>query len=328
MSQELFNDISSQDEIIVFSHNDLDALGSMINIEFKFPNVKKHYYHTNYSNISQIVDDIFKLIDLKIIEGNPIRHILVPDVSFATDKESFTRLYNIPGIKITHIDHHLYPEGFWDDYPDMTVIWDKTRSATKLCNEFFENTGKNQNLDKLTHIIDVYDLWQYKSPYFAVAQDFNNYFWEVGIQWLCDEIVQRNFMLPENFKEVVQDFNARKDATLKRYDEKNSIIRSGTMSICFVNEFFNQVMLREMDNGQQIVVGINDYGIIRVRLFQEIQLSPEQIGDIRLEITGEKDTGHLHAFTYRASDNGKGSPSTKYLLTEAQKIANVFAKYL
>ena len=36
------------DELIVLLHNDLDAIGAYINIEYKFPTLKKKYFYTNY----------------------------------------------------------------------------------------------------------------------------------------------------------------------------------------------------------------------------------------------------------------------------------------
>jgi len=305
------------EELIVFTHNDLDALGCMLNIEYKFPNVMKKYFYTNYANIPQITDDIERHIQQ---HGN--KHLLIPDVSFATDKESLRRLYNIPGIKITHIDHHLYPAGFWDDFPNMKVVWDKTKSATLLTNEYLGNNGKNANLDKLSYIIDIYDLWQYKSQYFGIAQDFNNYFWECGIEWLFNEIVNREYKLPENYNNVVNSFNERSKAHIEKLESKKLIMRSGEMTVAFTNEFFNQILIKEMDNGQQVVIGVNDYGIVKIRLHQETKLSVDQINKIRLETTGESETGHLHAFTYKMNKQ----PTFENIMHEIERVAKVFEK--
>ena len=304
-------------EIVVFTHNDLDALGCMLNIEYKMPNVKKKYFHTNYSNIPKIVDEI-----LDYMNSHDIHFILIPDVSFATHKEFLTTLYET-GKPIIHIDHHLYPDGFWDDYPNMRVVWDKTKSATKLCNEYFGNTGKNANLDKLTDIIDAYDLWRVDSPYFGVAQDFNNYFWEVGIEWLCNEIVSRDFKLPENFRAIVDNFNWRCKNTIQYYEDSKKIMRSGPVTFSLTNEFFNQINLKEMENGQQVVIGINDYGIVRCRLNQKSIFTDEQINDIRFKITGEKDTGHKHAFTFKIDIK-----SANDAFAEVQRIAKILQNYL
>lgn len=305
------------DELIVFTHNDLDALGCMLNIEYKWPTIKKKYFHTNYANIPQIVDDIEEHIKKF---GN--KHILIPDVSFATDKDSLMRLYNIPGVKITHIDHHLYPDGFWDDFPKMKVVWDKTKSATLLTNEYLGNKGKNSNLDKLSYIIDIYDLWQYKSPHFGIAQDFNNYFWECGIEWLLNEIIDGDYKLPKNYVNVVNDFNERSKNHIEKLESKKLIMRSGGMTVAFTNEFFNQILIKEMNNDQQVVIGVNDYGIVKIRLHQETTLSVNQINKIRLESTGEAETGHLHAFTYKMSSQ----PSFENIMREIERVAKIFEK--
>ena len=145
------------DELIVFGHNDYDMLACMLAIEFKFPGIKKKYFHTNYANIPERVAEIEQHI-----KENGNKHILIPDVSFSDNKEHLRTLYNLGNC--IHIDHHLYPDGFWDEFPDMKVVWDKTKCAGKLCHEYFGNLGKNAALDKFIEIADVYDLWQVKGP--------------------------------------------------------------------------------------------------------------------------------------------------------------------
>lgn len=305
-------------ELIVFTHNDLDMLGCQLNIEYKWPTVTKKYFHTNYSNIPTITDDIEAYI---LQQGN--KHLLIPDVSFATNKDSLRRLYRLLDngtlSSITHIDHHLYPDGFWDEFPKMKVVWDTTKSATMLCNEYLGNKGQNVNLDKLSTIIDLYDLWQYKSPHFGVAQDFNNYFWEVGKEWLLHEIISNGYKLPSNYNEIVNKFNKDAEAHITKLESKNLIMRKGKMTVVFTNGFFNQVLLKELDAGKEIVIGVNDYGIIRIRLHQETTLSEKQINRIRLETTGETETGHLHAFTYKLNKE----PTFENLITEITRITKV-----
>lgn len=305
------------EELIVFTHNDLDALGCMLNIEYKWPNVKKKYFHTNYANIPQIVDDIEMYV-----QKYGHKHILIPDVSFATDKPSLQRLYEIPGVHITHIDHHLYPDGFWDEFPNMKVVWDKSKCATLLCNEYFGNKGQNANLDKLSYIIDIYDIWQYKSPHFGVAQDLNNYFWKCGIEWLLNEIVSNNYKLPNNYIPTVNAFNHKAQEHIDKLESKNLIMRSGEMTIAFTNDYFNQILVKEMDEGKQVVIGVNDYGIVKIRLHQETTLTVDQINQIRLETTGEANTGHLHAFTYKMAKQ----PTWENIMYEIERVAKVFEK--
>jgi hypothetical protein len=279
-------------EIIVFGHNDLDMLGCMLNIEFKMPNVKKKYFHTNYSNIAQRVDEIEQYI-----AQNGNTHILIPDVSFADDKDSLRRLYNLG--KCTHIDHHLYPEGFWDEFPDMKVVYDKDKCATKLCNEYFGNAGKHDGLDKLTYIIDIYDLWQTENKDFTTAQELDCYFWEYNIAYLLEKIIERGYKLPSNYLSVTEKLREKQKKDLESFEKRKLIHRSNNITICFVDAWFNQILIKEMEQGQHFVIGVNSYGIIRIRVNRKANHSSEVLDNIRLATTGTKTIGHQHAFTYK-----------------------------
>lgn len=297
------------EELIVFTHNDLDALGCMLNIEYKFPGVKKKYFHTNYSNIPTIVDDIEKHI-----KANGNTHILIPDVSFSDNKEHMERLYTLG--KCIHIDHHLYPDGFWDGFPDMKVVWDKTKCATLLCNEYFGNKGKCEALDKISYLIDIYDLWQVDSPHFAFSQDLNEYCWHHDLATVCQKIVDNDYKLPHDFFNIVNGIKNEYTKAVADFERRGLIQRSGDITFAFVNEWFNQIMIPEMNAGKNVVVGVTNYGIIRVRINQKSDFTKEQLDQLRIILTGTADVGHNHAFTYKIS----GKLKFEDLIAEAQKI--------
>lgn len=297
-------------EILVFGHNDLDMIGCMINIEYRFPDVPKKYFHTNYANIPELVAEI-----LAYQKENGNQHLLIPDVSFSDNKEHLTTLYNAFE-HVTHIDHHLYPDGFWDDYPNMKVVWDKSKSATLLCNEYFGNTGKNPNLDKLSYIIDVYDLWQKDDPAFQVSQDLNQYFWTHGTTDLAGVIINNSYKLPDDYVSEVKKSHEDFAKALEDYESRNLIHRVGNVTVAFVQEWFNQILVKEMDNGQDIVIGANQYGIMRVRINQDSAFEDWQLDKLRLELTGTKDIGHMHAFTYKVA----GSVDFEKIMAEVKNI--------
>jgi len=297
-------------DLIVFNHNDLDALGCYLNIEFKMPNVSKKYFYTNYANIPKLVDEI-----IDYAEENSVRKILIPDVSFGDNKESLKRLYEYFD-KVVHIDHHLYSDGFWDDFPNMTVVYDKSKCATKLCNEFFKNTGKNENLDKLTKIIDVYDLWQTKSSVFDFAQDLNEYFWTYDLELLGGKLIENNFKLLDDFSETVSRIKATYTADIQKYEKSSSIKRARDITFCFIDNWFNQVLIKEMNSGQNFVIGINSRGIVRVRINQDSPYANDQKSKLRIALTGTDTIGHQDAFTYKIKDF-KGFDN---IINEAKKI--------
>ena len=305
--------MSKANELIVFTHNDLDALGCSLNIEFKFPNVQKKYFYTNYANIDQRVEEIESHM-----KENGNKHIMIADVSFSDNKDALRKLYNLGNC--THIDHHLYPDGFWDEFPNMKVQWDKSRCATLICNEYFGNAGKNDRLDKLTRIIDVYDLWQTEEREFDLAQDFNNYFWTYDISLLTEKIVENDFKLPDDFVEVTTNIRNHKNEQIKKYHEQKMIQRAGKMTICFFSDCFNPVMIDEMRNGQDVLIGVDSYGIIKVRIRQDSPLTPDDKKLMREKLTGTSDIGHMDAFTYKY----KGSQSFDNLMNEVQKIITIY----
>jgi oligoribonuclease NrnB/cAMP/cGMP phosphodiesterase (DHH superfamily) len=298
-------------ELIVFTHNDLDAAGCMMNIEYKWPDIKKKYYYTNYSNIDQITADI---LAYKKEHGNT--HILIADVSFSDAKESLSILYNEFN-SCTHIDHHMYPDGFWDDFPNMKVVYDKSKCATVLCNEYFGNKGKCETLDKLSTIIDVYDIWQVKHPAFDFSQYVNEYFWFKGIEPFVEECIASGYKLPSDFSEVTKKLKTTIDSAVQGYETRKLVHRAGDISIIFVDEWFNHIMIKEMKQGANFVVGLHNWGLVKMRINQDCPYSVEQINLLRYKLTGNAEYGHLHAFTYKFKDR----PSVDDVMGEASNIA-------
>lgn len=311
--------MTKQTELVVMTHNDIDALGCMLNIEYKMPGIPKKYFHTNYTDIDQVVAEIERYV---LAKGST--HILIPDVSFGDNKPALTRLYNIA--HVTLIDHHLYPEGFWGDFPKMKVVYDKSKSATKLCNEFFNNTGANARLDKLSYLIDVYDIWQTEDPAFDLSQDLNEYFWasiSYGVLLpLAERIIENDYKLPSDFSDVVKRIRNERAIEVHSYETRNLIHRSGDMSICFINNWFNHVMIGEMRAGKNIVIGVNSRGIVRVRIREQSPYTAQQKNALRLELTGTETTGHMNAFTYKINPK-----SFEDLVSEAQRVTCAINKH-
>jgi len=306
-----------KDELIVLTHNDLDALGCMLCIENKFPDTKKKYFHTNYGDLDRVVTEL----DLYVKENGNV-NIIIPDVSFSTNKDALRKIYGMFSGFILHIDHHMYPDGFWDEFPKMKVVYDKTKCATLLCFETFDI--KNQNLQTITKIIDVYDLWQTESPIFNIAQDLNEYFWNKNR--FCDMFSQaigfidRGYKLPRDFDDTVQMIKYKIEQEIAESYQKKLIHRFGDISVVFAKEWFNQIMIREMDAGQNFVIGFSSWGLVKIRINQKFS-STEKKNKIREILTGEPDIGHMEAFSYKM----KSGKSFENIMKEAEHVVKTIA---
>ena len=300
------------EELIIFTHNDLDMMGCMLNINHAL-NVKKKYFYTNYVNIPEIVGNI----EAHIL-ANQNTHMIITDVSFSDNKDYLKQLYDT-GINITYIDHHLYPDNFFDAFPNMSVHWDDTKSATMLCYEFFRND--NPNLLKLSTLIDVYDLWQVDSPYFDISQLLNAYYWNYDVVELANSIKELDYNLPPDFASVTNEIKDKWDTAIQQYESSGRLLRAEGITFAFIDgEFFNPVLINEMRNGQDAVIGIADTGIVRVRINKDADITNEKKDEIRNALTGTKDIGHMNAFTYKMEH----AVNSDTKINEAKKIIGEF----
>lgn len=298
-------------ELIVFLHNDLDAAFSQLNFEFVAPTVRKKYFYTNYGNMKEKISDIENYI--AVHQNNKI---LIMDVSFSNNKDQLDRLYSMFD-SLTLIDHHLYPDNFFDYYGSkLKVNYDKSKCAALLTNEYFKNQGKNKDLDTLTKITNVYDLWQVEDPLFDVSQNLNNFFWELGMDKFCSEVIRFNYSLPSYYPEVVKKINDRISEGIQKLEQKKLIHRFGKVTVVFTDEFFNDVLIKEMKNGQDIVINAMAYGIIKFRVSKYAPFTDEMLDTLSKVTSGEDVTGHKLAWTYKM----KSQTSFENIMTEIQRV--------
>lgn len=286
-----------QDELIVFSHQDLDMSISVINIEYRMPGIKKKYFYTNYGDIDKQVQDIEDYVKQ---HGN--KYCLMTDISWSTNPEALHKMCSIFD-KITLIDHHLYPDGFFEDYPKLKVYWDKSKSASLLTYEYFKNDEpSNPDLKYITELADVYDLWQIRSPLFHKAQDLNTFFYEVGKEKFINDVIASGFKLPYYYDNVVNDITRRYREAVAKFENRKLIHRSGKITVAFVDEWFNQIIIQEMQDGKDFVINATSFGIFKIRISAEANISSEQKDLLRIAMCGTKDIGHANAYSYKMTD--------------------------
>lgn len=292
--------------MIVLLHNDLDAVGSELCIRQRF--IIDQCFYTNYSDMQSVIESL-----LEYAEKHDEKQLIIADLSFANKKDILETLC-CHFDTILHIDHHSYDRDFFKNLDvhkcKYKSIINTSVCASKLCMDTFKiNLGFLHNLIK---IIDIYDCWRSSSPHFDKAQNLNNYFWEVGYHNFLTEFSK--FKIPENYKSVVESVLERQNKKIQELKDKNLIVRSTEgerITFVFNFEVFNPVMIKEMQEGQRFVVGI-EFNTVRFRIAQNYFLD-DDLEVLRQRLCGCT-TGHLNAFTYKFNSD---------TLTECKRISQI-----
>lgn len=324
-----------KEDIIIFTHNDLDAMGCLLvlNETFKDEYNDKHVFHTNYQNIPEIVKNIINQCEVK----KP-KLVVITDVSFSTSVEDLDQLYNYctnRDIRMLYMDHHLYPDNFFANYPEMKTVWDKSRCASKICYDTLLKAEEHIELGKLIRIIDIYDIWQDQNKLFDFSQRFNDYFWyritkkaETIVQLACAfKII--GYKLFDDFMTVTEDIVIDNRDNLERLENSGLVHRNldEKVSLFFSNDYFTPFMINEHRNGQKFVINICNWGLIKVRVNQHFDISEKVLDNIRLRCAGTVDIGHSHAFTWKSPLDFNNNPQD-CLITEAKRITSIISQEL
>lgn len=299
--------------ILSFSHNDLDALGCQLSIHEKFGKISPiSYYNTNYKNLKEIAHDIQDRIE----RGNEvIKLLMITDISFAQEREVLLSLketcssYKIP---VIFVDHHMYPDNFWDSIPDdnFKVHWSQevcgalgTYNALKL---------ENLNLFKLIKLIDVYDMWRDESEFFEIANDLNNYFWDQGRFGLMYKFYSNDYKIPNNFLEVAKGIRADAEEHYRKLKEKNLIFKSHPdISYGYLDNHFNLTVDKELKNCE-VFICASSFGALRVRFKKDSKWSEELIFQMKNSILDGETTGHLMSFSTAVDCSSKDTIMDKF----------------
>lgn len=270
--------------MILFTHNDLDAVGCEMIIR-KVHNPDRVFY-TNYYDFDQVVDEILKCNDTELI---------IADLSFAERPGTLQDLINHFS-KVTHIDHHSYPNGFFDGISGNYIRYiDSSACAAKHCLKYFNVSDRF--LTDLIYLIDIYDVWRIESKDFKTAQNLNSYFWNGGYQHFISAF---NGSYPDDYNDTVQSILKEQNDKISSLKQSGYIQHFDKITFMFTFECFNPVMIEEMENGQHFVAGISG-NKVRFRIKKNIYTN-EEMDNIRNRIAG-KTTGHLTAFSYTFDGN-------------------------
>ena len=291
-------------DIVHFTHNDLDAIGCMLNLHIATPNFTKITYHTNYKDIVQKSNDI-----MTYITQNNISTLVITDISFSENKEILEEFWKVCqryNINMIHIDHHIYPDNFFDD-----IKWiyrhDISKSATILTQEFFKTKGINKSLDNLSDIINVFDIWLQTDKLFPSSLKldwgFHIYIENKSLDILCAEIIDNNYKLPSQYIKILEPYNETVVSKIQNYRKRNLITNDGFVTLAFVDDIYNNILYEEFSKKIPIIVIINSYGIIRFRFNSVYELPLKTRQTIRSIILKDKIIGHINAFSIKVENS-------------------------
>lgn len=269
--------------MILFVHNDLDAVGCELVVRKVYTPSKTFY--TNYYDFEKVVNDI-----IQYANENNETEIIIADLSFAERPQTLQNLIN-HFEKVTHIDHHSYPAGFFDGITgNYTRYIDTSACAAKHCLKYF--SIKDDFLSDLIYYIDIYDVWRAESKDFKTAQNLNSYFWNKGYQTF---LASFNGSYPDDYNDVVNTILKEQNDKIEKIKNEHNMLKLDKITFMFTFECFNPIMIDEMENGQHFVAGISG-NKVRFRIKKNIYTNAE-MDAIRNKIAG-KTTGHLTAFSY------------------------------
>jgi hypothetical protein len=310
-----------KDEIVVLTHNDLDAVGSVMAIQEAFPQTRLKIFETNYLNIKDVIDDIERYVHRTGVDT-----LFCTDVAFGTNKEDLLHLSEMCP-NFLWIDHHHYNSSTFFDDLNFPYHHDNEKCAALLTFQHMSKLMKNEErktkLEKLITLIDVYDLWKVKSPHFKTSQDLNNFSKEYSVQSFAQTLYNNGYKLPSNYTQWVQNYNDKCKKYIEKVRKNKLVYNANNISIIFADEYINEIVQEEMDKGTWIVMNANSYGLIRFRFNSLIpDFTDETKLKLKLKILENNDIGHLHAFTLKTE---KGFDS---IMNKLQHYAELIQKEL
>jgi len=290
--------------IVHLTHADMDALGAMLNLHYITPNIEKITFHTNYKDLTEKVHDV-----IDFIRKHSIQMLVISDVAFTSNKTDLLEIQKVVqdelGIKILYFDHHVYEPGFFDDIT-FKYIHDIKDSATMIMNKAFK--VQDEHLNKLSALINIYDVWIERSEMFPIAMELNDWFMDEARTKSFDqiffEIVQNGYRLPKSFPAYVKNKQTEFKTTLKSLKDRGLFVSDGFTSMIFTDKFINQSLYQTFNVGKnKIALIINSYGIIRIRFSTIDCLENSEKEKIKLAIMGKLDIGHLNAFSIKVENS-------------------------
>lgn len=305
---------------VTLTHNDFDGLGCLLMLMIKFK--PEAHFFTNYYDFDKAVNQV-----IKYKHENNADTLLIADLSFSDHPQLLEKLNFVFGGNVFLVDHHMYPDGFWDNFKFKRII-DTSRCATRILfedlklNADIEDPDFRERTTKFVKTIDTWDRWCDTDPGFEDAMYSNELFLNLktdnaSIIQIARDLIGHHYGIfgaLESFKKCYDDGYKTHCDKLKA---NNMLWRLPNVTFVFSWDYLPKVIANEYSLGQSIVVAINN-GIFKVRIDQHSGWTEDQINTLRRHLTGMDAFCHLHAFTYKIDGL---TPSG--LANECKKITEV-----
>lgn len=283
---------------VTLTHNDFDGLGSLMMLMLKFK--PEAHFFTNYYDFEKAVTQV-----IKYKHENDADTLLIADLSFSDHKELLGRLSFVFEGNVFLVDHHMYPDGFWDSFKFKHII-DTKRCATRILYEDLdiEHTDKTSDF---VHMVDTWDRWQDTLPEFKKAMYLNELFLSLktdnaSLITIANELIDNDYGIFKALPSFIEAYELGYKEHLNKLEQSGLIMRSGDITFIFSWDYLPRMLEDEYNRGCKIAIAIQ-YGIFKVRVNQHAGIPEESINRLREALTGMKDFCHLHAFTYKTECN-------------------------
>ena len=301
---------------VCLTHNDGDALGCMVIFEMTFK--PERYFVTHYGDLVKQVQDIIAYAD-----NHDIQRLCIADVSFAGRRDLLIKLSERFDIKF--IDHHLYPEGFFEgiEGPKFTLFHDTNRAACRILYDM------RRKLCPATAIsaIDSFDTYDTQQSNFLLGLVFNSY-----VRMRCHNDASLMLDLAHEVIEANQDlykvlgfFNDRYVTSFNSF--RNDAFAKGVyvkankgcnISISLVEEYFSMFVYTELSRDADVVLGVTKHNIL-VRIKQGAFSTKDVLAAKRYLVPENPTIGHLLAWPVHLD-----SEAPDVIVNTLANIAKVF----
>lgn len=307
----------------VLTHNDLDALGSVLCLRKKlylYGECITYLENTNYTDLSEKAQNILKtcnIIKRNINFDEPTFTLWIMDVSFNQRSEmieNFTKNFDFVHL----IDHHMYADGYLDEMQKkfsnfvVNVSKDNSKCATMLMydltEEHYGERPGHYSFKNLIPTINAYDLWNTKSELFEESFWLNEYFREMSKEMTFKDIVKL-FEEPltcddqwtHGYQDAIQGIKTKHEYIYTRIKNDPSAyeVHDG-LTVLHSLDCFNDFVYNEMLEGQDMVVGCNSKGYVKVRVKPNV-FTKETLDNFRKIVTGSVEFGHDLAFSVKTN---------------------------